>query len=107
MIHELLGIGKKEAMSAAELSRITGLTPRGIRAQITRERLSGKLICSSARARGYYKPETDADLVEFAGNEHSRARTATQIERRFRAELARRNPAQMRFTDTDGDGDGE
>lgn len=67
MISDLLGYGKSNARTAAELSRITGLTHREVVRQIERARRRGEPICASgdSSCRGYYKAATPAELAQY------------------------------------------
>ena len=67
MICDLLGYGKDNARTAAELSRITGLTHREVVRQIERARRRGEPICASgdSSCRGYYKAATPAELAQY------------------------------------------
>lgn len=67
MICDLLGYGKDNARTAAELSRITGLPHREVVRQIERARRRGEPICASGdnACRGYYKAATPAELAQY------------------------------------------
>ena len=67
MITDLLGYGKDNARTAAELSRVTGLTHREVVRQIERARRRGEPICASgdSSCRGYYKAATPAELAQY------------------------------------------
>ena len=67
MISDLLGYGKDNARTAAELSQITGLTHREVVRQIERARRRGEPICASgdSSCRGYYKAATPAELAQY------------------------------------------
>ena len=67
MISDLLGYGKSNARTAAELSQITGLTHREVVRQIERARRRGEPICASgdSSCRGYYKAATPAELAQY------------------------------------------
>lgn len=63
MLHEYLSHGSGNAVSAADLSKTTGLTPREIRRTAERERLAGHLILSDDS--GYYLPSEDPALARM------------------------------------------
>lgn len=65
MVSDLLGYGKANARTAAELSQITGLPHREVVRQIERARRRGEPICASgdSTCRGYYKAATPAELA--------------------------------------------
>ena len=79
MIYELLKRGEENAMTTADLLRLTGLrNARELRAQIAREREEGFLILSSCRGRGgYYLPAEGAEgrreIEAFCATLRSRA----------------------------------
>lgn len=60
MIHELLGTGEKEAITAAALAKNLNMDTRNVMDQIRTERLSGILICSSHC--GYFMPGNDLEI---------------------------------------------
>lgn len=63
MLNELLSHGAHNALSAAEISRLTGLSPREIRHTAERERLSGVIILSDEG--GYYLPSEDNGMAQL------------------------------------------
>ena len=67
MICDLLGYGKANARTAAELSRLTGLTHRKVVRQIERARRRGEPICASGdnACRGYYKASSPEELAQY------------------------------------------
>lgn len=67
MVCDLLGYGKANARTAAELSQITGLPHREVVRQIERARRRGEPICASgdSTCRGYYKAATPAELAQY------------------------------------------
>ena len=81
-IAALLLRGSNNALTAAELARITGRQPREVRREIARERRSGAPVMSG-RA-GFYLAETSAELRQCARALHQRAaethRTAAALD---------------------------
>lgn len=67
VICDLLGYGKANARTAAELSKITGLTHRKVVRQIERARRRGEPICASGdnACRGYYKASSPEELAQY------------------------------------------
>lgn len=64
-IASLLPIGKENAVSTAELVRLTGCTSaRELQQYIASERKEGAVICSSTTG-GYYLPANHAEMAEF------------------------------------------
>lgn len=70
-ILSLLGEGKKNARSAAELAALVGTDERNIRKAISAARIGGALICSGVP--GYWLPGSRAELVECYKKIHSQA----------------------------------
>ncbi len=60
MIKELLKTGEVNAISAAELAKITGLEVRAVMHGIRHERMLGAPICSSSK--GYFLPADKYEL---------------------------------------------
>ena len=71
-IYNLLGTGEKNAIHQKELVNMTGLSSREITQCLESARRSGKVIISSHK--GYYKPETVAEVDAYIKRENSRAR---------------------------------
>ena len=59
---ELIPKGKENAISRKQLGTLIGETQREVSRTIHNARKAGHIICSSAQ--GYYKPQTDEELVE-------------------------------------------
>lgn len=70
-IYDHLLFGKENAMTADELANALGFCGRwknrDVTRQIERERKSGLPICAtcSAQYRGYYRPASDAEYLEY------------------------------------------
>ncbi|MGF6991438.1 hypothetical protein M2150_002713 [Lachnospiraceae bacterium PM6-15] len=64
VIEPLLPLGKENAISSEELTKIFNCTDRELRAIVSRERKSGAIICS-ATTGGYFKPKTKEELQAF------------------------------------------
>ena len=71
MIIVLLGEGKENARSAAELAAMVGTDERSIRRAISAARTSGALICSGVP--GYWLPGDPAELHETYKKIYSQA----------------------------------
>lgn len=63
LLSEWLSHGAQNALSAAEISRLTGMSQREIRKAAERERLSGTVILSDEG--GYYLPSEDTDMAQM------------------------------------------
>ena len=81
-IAALLLRGSNNALTAAELARITGRQPREVRREIARERRSGAPVMSGRE--GFYLAGTVAELRQCARALHQRAaethRTAAALD---------------------------
>lgn len=75
-ITEFIPTGEGNAISLAELCRITGMENRTLRAAIERERQNGAVICSSVN--GYFFPDTLSELQEYVHRERSRSCSITR-----------------------------
>lgn len=79
MIYELLHRGEANAVTTADLLRLTGLrNARELRAQISKERGEGHLVLSTCRGRGgYFLPsegaEGRAEVERFCATLRARA----------------------------------
>ena len=71
---KLLPAGARNAVSAAELARLTGTNTRSISRAIARHRRTGLIICSnSTEAKtGYYLPENVQEIKDFVYTELKR-----------------------------------
>ena len=58
-IADLLSVGRENRVSAADLRRATGLSARGLRNQIRKERREGALIMSDTKQGGFWLSEPD------------------------------------------------
>ncbi len=71
--------GKENAVSRAELARLTGLPDRSIREHIKRANRAligeGKAILSSSRARGYWISSEVREMEEYLKESTHRARS--------------------------------
>ncbi|MCQ2507592.1 MAG: hypothetical protein MJ097_02245 [Dorea sp.] len=71
-VADLLGTGKENAMTTAELLELTGFqTARALQNQIAKERKE-VVICSGS-GRGYWLPANREEIEEFNNNMTSRA----------------------------------
>lgn len=91
IIRATLEAGESNAVSVAELCRITGLQDRELRAAIAAERSHGSVICSNAK--GYFLPGNRSELQAFIRQERARAssikaglRAAEQLLKEWRGE---------------------
>ena len=76
IIRATLEAGESNAVSVAELCRITGLQDRELRAAIAAERSHGSVICSNAK--GYFFPETLPELQDYINRERARSKSITR-----------------------------
>ena len=87
----LLHRGSNNALTAAELARITDREPREVRREVARERRAGAPIMSGPA--GFYLADTAAELRQCARALHRRAaethRTAAALEATARAAAER------------------
>lgn len=73
-IASLLPVGKENAISTAELVRLTGCTSaRELQQYIASERKAGAVICSSTTG-GYYLPANHEEMAEFCKVLENRAK---------------------------------
>lgn len=76
---KLIPTGASNAISVSELSQLTGMSTRSIRATVSRIRRQGKVICSnsdtSSGRTGFYFPASDEEVVEYVKNERLKLRT--------------------------------
>ena len=75
-IKDFISTGEENAVSLAELCRITGLENRTLRLVIETERRNGTVICSSVN--GYFYPETVQELQAYVHQERARSRSISQ-----------------------------
>jgi len=79
MIYELLLTGERNATTARDLAKLTGLDRRGVSLAIEQERRAGFPICASCDSKhpGYYIPETQQDMRQYCSRlEHREAEIA-------------------------------
>ena len=76
IIHATLEAGESNAVSVAELCRITGLQDRELRAAIAAERSHGSVICSNAK--GYFLPGNRSELQDYIHRERARSKSITR-----------------------------
>lgn len=73
-IADMLPVGKENAVTTAELVKMTGCTSaRELQERIARERNAGAIICSGS-GRGYWRPQNRREIVEFVRTMESRAK---------------------------------
>ena len=81
-IEDFIPEGRENAISRADLHRITGLPDRTIRAEIKRANrritLRGEAIISSSSAKGYWKTSDIGELMSYIRESEHRQR-ATEI----------------------------
>lgn len=75
-VTEFISTGEENAISLAELCRITGMENRTLRAAIEKERQNGAVICSSVN--GYFFPETRSELQKYVHREQARSCSITR-----------------------------
>lgn len=85
-IKELIGVGKKNAVTLLQLQWKTGEPERAIRKEIQRLRTEGLLINNDQDGKGYYYPtELDEVLYQYRQDRHrflsiaSRIKAARQV----------------------------
>lgn len=92
--------GRENAISRAELSRVTGLPDRTVRLEVKRLVRAGIPILSSSTARGYWYSEDLQENEAFLREEDARARTARKTTarlRRYVKEARRQIEGQMKL----------
>lgn len=73
-IMDILPVGKENAISTADLVKITGCTsPRDLQERIALERNAGAVICSGAGS-GYWRAKNRKELLEFVHCMDARAK---------------------------------
>ena len=87
-ILDLIPRGKDNAITRVELSAKAGIGDRMIRKLISEKRKEGEFIISSTSDKGYYLPETRADVERFIRQQKSYIknlqRSITKAERALR-----------------------
>jgi hypothetical protein len=84
---DTIPIGQRDAVSMSHLARVHNLSDRKMRREVEKARKAGNLICSSDK--GYFMPETIADIREYASREGARIRTGRACLKPFLRELRR------------------
>ena len=82
---ELIPIGKREAVSMTDLSKLIGLPSSEVRQMILNARTIGVLICSGDE--GYYFPKDDDELKEYVRRRRKYIRTANVALKPFETSL--------------------
>lgn len=73
-IMDMLSVGRENAVSTADLVRMTGCTSsRDLQERIALERGAGALICSGA-GKGYWKPKCRQEIIDFVQTMEARAK---------------------------------
>ena len=73
-IMDILPVGKENAISTADLVKITGCTsPRDLQERIALERNAGAVICSGSGS-GYWRAKNRQELLEFVHCMDARAK---------------------------------
>ena len=86
-IESLLRRGKENAVSTADLVRLSGCKDaRTLRERIAEERRSGAIICSGAGA-GYWLPKDKEEIKEFCKTMENRAKNILSVIRSARKAL--------------------
>lgn len=86
-IMSLLSVGKENAISTADLVRLTGCkSPRDLQERIAYERNHGAVICSGS-GRGYWKPKNRQEIQEFVRTMDARALNTLRAAKSARAAL--------------------
>ena len=67
--------GRADAISADDLSLLMGFDKRELRRAVEKARRDSILICGDER--GYYKPESDAEIRAYVHRVRGRIRTAS------------------------------
>lgn len=71
----LIPYGKDNAISRADLSRLTGWDDRKVREEIKRLLRSGERILSSSSAKGYWRSDNPDEIEMFLKESDNRRRT--------------------------------
>lgn len=86
-IESLLPVGKENAISTAELVRLSGCkSARDLQQRIANERNHGAVICSGS-GRGYWKPKDRQEIQEFVKTMDARALNTLRAAKSARAVL--------------------
>ena len=86
-IINLLPVGKENAISTADLVRLTGCkSARDLQERIAYERNHGAVICSGS-GRGYWKPKDRQEIQEFVRMMNARALNTLRATKSARAAL--------------------
>ena len=102
IIFDSLPLGKRNAISAEELSQLHGIKDtRTLRHRITEERLNGAFIGGSSD--GYYRPVTLSEFRECWQWFHTRAISSFRISKLFRNAIKDRFEGQMDLFDLQED----
>ena len=72
IIYSLIPEGRDKAISRRDLIDVSGLSDSEIRATIKELRLVGKIITSHSAIKGYYRPETREQAMEFVREQRHR-----------------------------------
>ena len=86
-IMNLLPVGKENAISTADLVRLTGCkSARELQERIALERNTGAVICSGS-GRGYWRPKDRQEIQEFVRTMDARALNTLRAAKSARAAL--------------------
>ncbi len=88
MIHELLLHGGTNAIPAADIARMVGMSERRVRRQVETERLAGAVILINEG--GYFLPSEDPAIARWEVQAWISQRTATAGTILQTAEMARK-----------------
>lgn len=89
MIYEYLKQGEKNAITSKELAQILHIDTRYIRQMVRNERMIGHFICGSSK--GYYMPETDADVKHTISRLYSQGRQNFKVAKAMQDALEQTN----------------
>lgn len=78
-------IGKADAISMAEVSRMFNIPERAVRMEILKARIAGELICSDES--GYYLPANEFELRSYVGKVEATIKTSRKALKAFKKAL--------------------
>jgi len=84
---ETIPIGEQDAVPMSYLAALHHLSCRKMRLEVERARKAGILICSSDR--GYFMPETEAEIRDYVSRTKARIKTGGQCLAPFLREIKR------------------
>ncbi len=79
-LYDLIPEGQENAVTKEQLTQITGMSDRVLRAVVAKERRRGKIILTDCGGtKGYYKPTNSGDVLRFIRSMRKRARETAAI----------------------------